>query len=438
MRIVFLIPGTCEAFYCENCLRDLDLAEALEGLGHTVRLVPLYLPLTAEGGTPGEGPIFFGGISVYLTERSEWLRRAPLWLRRALDSRRLLRWAARAVGLTSPQDLGESTLSMLRGEHGHQARELERLAGYLAEQEGADAVVLSNGLLVGLVRRLKEVLRAPVAVLLQDEDSFLDALPEAYSRPAWEAVAARAADVDLFIAGSDHFRGVMIGRLGVAPDRVRVVRPGINPATYEEASGRPDPPVVGFLSPALHEKGLDLLVEAVLALREEPGLEGLRLRVTGGETAGSRPFLRGLKARLRRSGHEDAVEFLPNLGRADRQAFLRGLSVLSVPARRPEACGLWVLEALASGVPVVAPRHGGPVELIEATGGGVLIEPGSRAALCDGLRHLLLAPDEARRLGRQGRRAVLERFTADAAAQGLGAVLLNMRRENHGSSGGSA
>jgi glycosyltransferase involved in cell wall biosynthesis len=423
MRIVFLIPGTCEAFYCENCLRDLDLSEALRRLGHTVLLVPLYLPLTAEGGPPGEAPIFFGGIGVYLTERSAALRRAPAWLRRRLDSRRLLRWAARAVGLTSPHDLGESTLSMLRGEHGHQARELDRLALYLAEQGGADAVLLSNGLLVGLARRLKDELRVPVAALLQDEDAFLDGLPEEYSRAAWEAVAARAADVDFFIAVSDHFRGVMIGRLGLAPDRVGVVRPGISPATYEEASGRPDPPVVGFLSPALHEKGLDLLVEAVLALREEPRLRGLRLRVTGGEAAGSRPFLGDLKARIRRSGRPEAIEFLPNLGRADRQAFLRGLSVLSVPARRPEACGLWVLEGLASGVPVVAPRHGGPVELIEATGGGMLVEPGSQAALCDALRGLLLAPDEARRLGRQGRRAVLEQFTADRAARELAAHL---------------
>ena len=55
--------------------------------------------------------------------------------------------------------------------------------------------------------------------------------------------------------------------------------------------------------------------------------------------------------------------------------FLQGLDVLSVPTTYREPKGLYVLEALANGVPVVQPRHGSFPELIEATGGGLLVNP---------------------------------------------------------------
>jgi glycosyltransferase involved in cell wall biosynthesis len=424
MRIALLIPGTCEAFYCENCLRDLELFEALQRLGHEAVLVPLYLPLTADAARrPGEAPLFFGGLNVYLGERTVLGRREPAWLRRMLNWRRLLRWAARASSLTSPRDLGESTLSMLQGRHAYLVRELERLVRWLADEGRPDAVVLSTVLLAGLGRGIRERLGVPVAALLQDEDAFLDALPEEFGPPAWRAVAEGAGGLDLLIAVSSYFRDVMVRRLGLAPGRVRAVRMGLDPSGYGPAAGPPGPPVVGFLSPAVRNKGLDLVWEAVRGLREEPPLAGLRLRASGGQAVGSREFLRDLKRRIRRAGLGEAVEFLPNFGRPRRQEFLRSLTVLAVPLRQPEAFGMWALEALASGVPAVGPRHGGLVEIAEATGGVRLVEPGDPDALRQALRDLLLGPDEARRIGLAGRRAVLERFTADRAAREVVAAL---------------
>jgi glycosyltransferase involved in cell wall biosynthesis len=119
---------------------------------------------------------------------------------------------------------------------------------------------------------------------------------------------------------------------------------------------------------------------------------------------------------------ETDAEFLPNLGRAQRQDFLRTLSVLSVPTKRPEAYGMYVLEALASGVPVVAPRHGGIVELVEETGGGLLVEPNDPPALAEALAALLLDPEKAQAMAERGRRAVAEKFDARRTARDVVAV----------------
>src|SRR3974390_1235085 len=118
--------------FCGNCLRDNALVAALRGLGHEVLMVPLYLPLTLDEADQSAGsPIFFGGINVYLEQKAALFRGAPGWLHDLLASRPLLQWAAGKAAKTRPADLGELTLSMLRGEAGNQAGEIEELIGWL-------------------------------------------------------------------------------------------------------------------------------------------------------------------------------------------------------------------------------------------------------------------------------------------------------------------
>ncbi|MFQ5505855.1 MAG: glycosyltransferase, partial [Planctomycetota bacterium] len=112
-----------------------------------------------------------------------------------------------------------------------------------------------------------------------------------------------------------------------------------------------------------------------------------------------------------------AAEFSPNATRAEKLAFLRTLSVLSVPATCGESFGLYLLEGLAAGVPVVEPRHGAFPELLEATGGGILCEPDDPASLAEALESLLLDQERSQELAERGRRAVLERFTSERMAR---------------------
>ena len=123
------------------------------------------------------------------------------------------------------------------------------------------------------------------------------------------------------------------------------------------------------------------------------------------------------------AGQTERVEWRPDVTREEKLAFLRGLSVLSVPANHGEDFGLYVIEAMASGVPVVQPEHGAFPELIAETGGGTLCRPDDPGDLARALTELLLDPERARALGAAGREAVLDRFTASHMTGRMVAVL---------------
>src|SRR5213075_1249170 len=169
MNIVQITPGA-GGMYCGNCFRDNALVASLRGLGHQVLMVPLYLPMTLDEEDQSSGtPIFFGGINVYLEQKSALFRNMPSWLHNVLSSPKLLKWAAGKAAKTKAEDVGELTLSMLRGEEGNQARELDSFIEWLKEQPKPDLICLSNALLAGMVRKIKAELKAPVVVMLQGE-----------------------------------------------------------------------------------------------------------------------------------------------------------------------------------------------------------------------------------------------------------------------------
>ncbi|MCX6995989.1 MAG: glycosyltransferase family 4 protein [Kiritimatiellaeota bacterium] len=423
LRIIQLTPGTGN-YYCGSCLRDNALARALLKRGHDVLMVPLYLPIvTDEPSASADVPIFLNGISVYLEQNLPFLRRMPEVLNRTLRAPGLLRLAARLAGLTTAKGLGQSAVSMLQGENGRQAGEMERLVEWLRTQPPPDVLCLSNSLLGGLTRRLKEQFRAPVVCTLQGEDSFLDSLPEPYRRQTWKLLAQRCAESDHFIAVSRYFGDAMRARLGLAAERVTVVPPGIAAAEFAPAAAAPAPPAIGYLARMHHAKGLGTLVEAFIQLKQGGRFPALRLRVAGAQTGTDERYVRLLQQKLAKHGALAQAEFLPNLDRRAKQEFLRSLTVFSVPATYGEAFGVYVLEAMASGVPVVQPRHGAFPELLEQTGGGILCEPGNPVALAAGLQELLLDPDRARRLGAAGCAVVRERYSVDAMARQVEEVL---------------
>ncbi|MHC4749995.1 MAG: glycosyltransferase family 4 protein [Planctomycetota bacterium] len=419
MRIVQITPSAGDSFYCENCLRDVALVKAMLKLGHNVLMVPLYLPLHInEIDSSDITPIFFGGVNVYLQQKSGLFRKTPRWLDRLFDSPKLLRWVSRKAGMTSARDLGETTISMLRGEKGRQIKELDRLIEWLDTQENKpDVVCLSNILLAGLARGIKQRLGVPVVCLLQDEDGFIDGLASPYSEQAWQILAERANDVDAFIAVSKYYADVMRKRLELQPDQTYVVYTGISLDGYGAEQAQPEIPTIGYLSRMCPDRGLDTLVDAFICLKENEKLGNARLRITGGMRTDDKVFLDKIRQKLSSSGLIDDVEFLPDFDSNSKLVFLGSLSVLSVPEKQPVAYGLYVLEALAAGVPVVEPTSGVFPELLEMTSGGVLYEPNNAEALAAKMEPLLLKPDEARKLGKQGREAVFEKFNIEQTAE---------------------
>jgi glycosyltransferase involved in cell wall biosynthesis len=417
MNIVHITPGA-GGMYCGICLRDNTLVATLRKMGHQATMVPLYLPLTLDEEDQSAGtPIFFSGINVYLEQKSALFRAAPNWFHQLMAARPLLNWAGSKAAKTRPESLGDMTLSMLRGEEGFQARELDGLITWLRTQPKPDVICLSNALLVGMARKLKSELGAAVVCMFQGEVDYLDALLPEYRAQCWKLLSERAKDVDLFGAASRYFGDLMSQRLALTPERVKVVYSGINFDGYSDSQASPPaPPVLGYFARMCPEKGLDTLVDAYIQLRQRDRIKGLRLRIGGGCGAGDESFVNSLRQRLTEAGCSKDIDFLPNVDRAAKVKFLQSLSVFSVPVRCTEAFGLYVIEAMAAGVPVVQPRTGAFPELIEATGGGITYQ-GDSKALAAALEELLSNPERARSLGQAGRRSALEKFSAEAMAR---------------------
>lgn len=423
MNLIQITPGA-GGMYCGNCFRDNALVAELRRQGHDTVMVPLYLPMTLdEAPTAGATPTFFGGINVFLSQKIPWYRRAPAWLRRAVDAPWLLRWAAGKTAKTRPEDVGELTVSMLRGEEGCQTRELDDLVTWMARLPRPDAVYLSNALLLGFARRLRSGLGTRVISFLQSEESFLDSLPEPFRAESWRLLAERGRELDGWIAPTRYFADRMTRRLGLPPDRVRVACSGISLDGYRDLPGRPSggfrgaDPVLGFFARMCPDKGLDTVVDAFLLLRRQGRFPRLRLKVGGGCGPGDLPFVEAQRRRLAEAGLADSVSFHPNLTREDKVAFLASVDVLSVPSRFSEAFGLFVVEALAAGTPVVQPDVCGFREVVEATGGGRLCPENTPTSLATTLDEVLSEPEGLRRMGVDGRRAVSERFSDVAMAR---------------------
>ena len=340
--------------YCGNCFRDNALVAALRGAGHEVTMIPLYLPFTLdEENQASDTPIFYNGVNVYLEQKSALYRAAPRWLHRMVGSDTMLGWAAKQVGKTRAKEVGDLTVSMLRGEEGHQARELEELINWLKPQPKPDVISLSNSLLLGLAHRLKDTIGAPVVCLLQNEAPYIDSMPEEVREEVWQIMAERAQEIDQFIAPSEFYAGRMRDKLNLTADRVQVIHNGINHDGYSAERVAPNPPVIGFFSRMCKDKGLDTLVDAFIKMKQDNHIPQLRLKIGGGCGPGDKPFVERLRDRLHAKALLGDVEFHPNLSREEKQAFLKSLSVLSVPAQFGESFGFYVIEALAAGVPVV-------------------------------------------------------------------------------------
>jgi glycosyltransferase involved in cell wall biosynthesis len=412
MNIVHIVPGSGGGFYCQNCVRDIGLVKALQAAGHDMLFVPMYLPsMELADSAVAQSPVFFGAVNTWLQQKLPFYRRLPPAWRRLLDAPGVLRWAAGQAGTTQAAGLGDLTLGMLEGREGRHRDALDQMAVWLKTQPPPDIIHISNALLLGLAPLLRETFGARIVCTLQDEDTWLDALPPDYRERCWARVKALSHAVDRFLPVSATYSEIMQARLGLAASRCSTIPIGIDVDAFSPPAAPPETPTLGFLSELTPSRGLDTLLEAFLLLRGRPELATLQLRITGGDSGASTPFLKRLHARIVASGQASAVAFVDAFREPHRSAFLRSLSVLSVPARRPEAFGLFQIEAMACGVPVVQPRLGAYLEIVAATGGGVIYDGATPAALAGALAPLLTDRALAARYGAAGRTAVVETYS---------------------------
>ena len=424
MKSIYLTAGAAGMF-CGSCMHDNALARAMRDRGDDVMLQPVYTPIRTDEVDIAAAELFYGGIQVYLLQLAPWIARLPARFRRWLDHPALVRLATRRAGGTDASKLGPLTLSMLRGTGGRQASEARRLIDWLA-REAPDAVILSNLLIGGILPDLAKALpHTRRVVVLQGDDIFLSQLADR-DRPAiLAAMSDLAGHVDRFVVHSRFYRDKMAAMLNVDADRFDVHRLTIDITPFEAVQPLPrtsDAFRIGYLARIAPEKGLLQLAEAFTRLTGD-----VELHAAGWLGEHHRGYFERVKETLDRAGCGDRFHYHGSPTLADKASLLASLDVLSVPAPYQDPKGLFLLEAMAAGVPVVQPDHGAFGELVRSTGGGLLYPASDGGALVEAISTLQAQPTLRQSLGQSGRRAVRANHVIASGAQQMRATVTRRR-----------
>ncbi|MDA0806986.1 MAG: glycosyltransferase family 4 protein [Planctomycetota bacterium] len=412
MHVAIVTAGGAGMF-CGSCMHDNTWARALRDAGVDVTLIPTYTPIRVDEEDLSSRRVFFGGINVYLEHKSKLWRTLPRWMTRWVDHPSLIRFATRFGVSNDAAELGELTLDMLDGELGSQRRDIDELVSFIANDLKPDVVCFSNALLAGAVRSLRQKFDGRIFCTLQGDDIFLDGLSTEHRLGAIERISNRAADFDGFLVHSDYYRDHMSEMLRLPAEKFVRIPLGIDFAGFssgvrprEDGNFR-----IGYFARICPEKGLHVLVEAVRKVRARHP----HVRLVAGGYLGTRDVVYFEKLKREAADLGDAFEYIGSPDdQAGKVAFLQSLDVLSVPAPYREPKGIYVLEALACGVPVVQPAHGAYPEMLAATQGGLLFEPGNVDDLAARLSSLVSDPGMRDELIVQGSSLVRQCYSLTA------------------------
>lgn len=430
MNISILAAGA-GGMYCGSCLRDSAIAHALRNQGHVVTLIPLYTPLKNERDIGASHEVFYGGVNLYLQHTSKFFRKTPRVLDWVFDRPWLLNLAGKYGAQGDPSQFAGLTMDILRGEDGAAAKELHRLTEFLRDHVKPDVICLPNLMFAGMARELRERVGVPVICELTGEDIFLDAMKPEDREEIRRIVRERAVHVSQFVATSGFYADRMAEYLDIPRSEIDVVYTGLSqeyfapkttPTAVPSPNGKRKTQTIGYVGRACPEKGLGLLVDAMIRLRGMPNMWNVRLKVAGYIGSRDAAWYAEQKKKAAAAGLGDQIEWLGEVSIEKKIGLLDSIDVFTMPTTIAEPKGVSVIEAMARGVPVIQPNHGSFPELIEETGGGVLIPPNDPQALAEALSHLLHETSLAKEIGHRGQAAAAEKFSERRMSKDMLAV----------------
>ena len=386
--------------------------------------IPLYLPpdKTTSSESGFDKNVFFGAISMFLREKIPFLRNMPAFFDKFLDSKLFLRFAAKQAGTTSTEGYEELTISMIEGDNAFRKAEVDRLVRYLIKDGKPDVIHLSNALILGIARQLKKRIDVKVVCSLLNEDDWIDDMEEPFRSRAWQMIAKESGYVDMFITPSNYYRELFKSKTGLKGENVHVIPLGFDPEKEEVSRTEREPSSIGFFSRVNNYNGFDKLVDAFIEMKKQDQIPGLSLKICGGYTGVDKEFISAQIRKIRENKLEKSVKIYPEFEGDKKLEFFRDVDVISVPVRKYDGYGLYLLEANASGIPVVQPATGAFPEIVERTGGGIIYSPDTVSELADNLTKLLKDRKKLASLGEMGSRMVRQELSLARMSAGLAEV----------------
>jgi glycosyltransferase involved in cell wall biosynthesis len=349
-------------------MNDNAVAKELVKAGHDCVLMPVYTPIRTDVEDMSVDRVFLGGVNVYLSQKIPLIRYLPRWAVGWLDHPWVIKSLTSKAGKTSPELLGQLAISMLDGLEGNQKQEFEDLLRFLQTSIRPETVLLTNLLIGGVIPQMAS--NADVWVMLQGDDIFLDALSDSHRAQATERMRRLVGSAKGFISHSQVYAQRMQSLLGIPESKMHVVPLGVATEDFiDRAASRSElrkvDPVIrlGYLARMAPEKGLHLLVDAFIELRRDGRFSNVRLSMAGWMGPQHTVYWKEQQTKLHRAGLDGQWSYAGTVNRAEKVAFLKSLDLFCVPTTYADPKGIFLLEAVASGLPYVMPEHGAFPEL---------------------------------------------------------------------------
>ncbi|MEE4215674.1 MAG: glycosyltransferase family 4 protein [Bacteroidales bacterium] len=429
MKVSYLVTGSGDSFYCGNCHRDRLYISSVRETGEAdMKGISLYLPpIGRDFGDEIESPVFFGAVSTFLREKVKLFEHMPGFMDRILDSPPLLKFAAHKAGTTRVEGFEETTINMIRGTGTGTSRELSRLASYLSEGGKPDIIHACNALIMGLAVQLKGKLGCSLVCSLQNEDEWVDEMAEPYRTEAWRLIREGSEKVDMFISPSNYFKELIIERTGISSGKIKVVLSGLEDDPFIVPGKLNPEPAIGYYSRLSYQNGLDKLIDAYIQIRKNKAIPSLQLHLCGGYTADNKHFIKEQLKKLKENGFDDLVKIYPSFSGKSKQEFFSSIDLMSVPVRKYDAYGLYLLSAFEAGVPVIQPATGAFPEIIEAGGGGLTYKPDTVEKLAETIIETMSNREKIREMSNAGQASVKAALGTEQMAGKIVALYKDIR-----------
>jgi glycosyltransferase involved in cell wall biosynthesis len=356
---------------------------------------------------------------MFLREKVGFLKNMPPFMDKIVDSVPLLKLAARQAGATRTEGFEDLTLSMIEGDNAFRKHEVDRLVKYLMTDGKPDIIHLSNALILGLARQIKQRMNVRIVCSLLNEDDWKDEMTEPYQGNAWKLIAKEAVHVDSFITPSRYSKELFKRKTGLTGDNVHIMPLGFNPEnTLQEKSGSASPSL-GYFCRINSYNGFDKLTDAFIEIKSKNLVPELTLHVCGGYTGDDKPFISEQIKKIREHGFQKSVKIYPEFLGNKKLEFFANVDVISVPVRKYDGYGLYILEANGAGIPVAQPATGAFPEILEMTGGGLIYSPDSKEELVNTLVKLLNDRQLQKTLGETGKMNVKSKLSLETMSVAL-------------------
>jgi colanic acid/amylovoran biosynthesis glycosyltransferase len=287
-------------------------------------------------------------------------------------------------------------------------------------ESNAELLHIYFGHIAVLLRPLIRQSQKPSLVSFHGADVLVDMQKPAYRR----ATEAMLSLVKRVLVRSDSLRQAVID-LGCAPEKIEIQRAGIPPADFPfrersiPGDGQWRLLQAGRL---IEKKGLNTTLHAFARFRKE--FPAARLTI-----AGEGPQLEELQSLARELQIAGAVDFAGFLSQEELRELFYSSHIFLHPSEtgrdgNQEGIPNSMLEAMASGLPAFATRHGGIPEAVENNVSGILVNERDARALADGLIETAKSPDRLRAMGRVASESVAKNFNQTEQTRRLEEIYL--------------